>query len=102
MVKHRGLQFYGLIAGLALCVSGELWCHPPEHCYFGYHVSDPERYGVVDFYIDRTVKAIVEKPEAPPSNYALTGLYFVDGSTPERAKSVNPSAHGELKITSLH
>ena len=35
MVGHRGLQFYGLIAGLALCVSSELWCHPPEHCYFG-------------------------------------------------------------------
>lgn len=68
---------------------------------FGYHVSDPERYGVVDFDVDGTVKAIIEKPEVPPSNYAVTGLYFVDGSAPERAKSVKPSARGELEITAL-
>ena len=68
---------------------------------FGYHVSDPERYGVVDFDVDGTVKAIIEKPEVPPSNYAVTGLYFVDGSAPERAKSVTPSARGELEITAL-
>jgi len=68
---------------------------------FGYHVSDPERYGVVDFDADGTVKTIIEKPEVPPSNYAVTGLYFVDGSAPERAKQVTPSARGELEITSL-
>ena len=68
---------------------------------FGYHVSDPERYGVVDFDVDGTVRAITEKPEVPPSNYAVTGLYFVDGSAPERAKSVKPSARGELEITAL-
>jgi len=68
---------------------------------FGYHVSDPERYGVVDFDVDGTVRAIIEKPEVPPSNYAVTGLYFVDGSAPERAKSVKPSARGELEITAL-
>ena len=68
---------------------------------FGYHVSDPERYGVVDFDADGTVKTIIEKPSVPPSNYAVTGLYFVDGSAPERAKQVKPSARGELEITSL-
>ena len=68
---------------------------------FGYHVSDPERYGVVDFDVDGTVRAIIEKPEVPSSNYAVTGLYFVDGTAPERAKSVKPSARGELEITAL-
>jgi glucose-1-phosphate thymidylyltransferase len=68
---------------------------------FGYHVSDPERYGVVDFDADGTVKTIIEKPAVPPSNYVVTGLYFVDGSAPERAKQVTPSARGELEITSL-
>ena len=68
---------------------------------FGYHVSDPERYGVVDFDYDGTVKSIIEKPTKPPSNYAVTGLYFVDETAPERAKRVTPSARGEMEITSL-
>ena len=68
---------------------------------FGYHVSDPERYGVVAFDSEGKVQRIIEKPDVPPSNYAVTGLYFVDGSAPERAKQVKPSARGELEITSL-
>ena len=68
---------------------------------FGYHVSDPERYGVVDFDLNGTVKGIIEKPEVPASNYAVTGLYFVDETAPERAKSVKASARGELEIVSL-
>lgn len=67
---------------------------------FGYRVSDPQRYGVVDFQGD-TVRAIIEKPEVPPSDFAVTGLYFLDGTAPDRAKTVEPSARGELEITSL-
>ncbi|MBL4757629.1 MAG: glucose-1-phosphate thymidylyltransferase RfbA [Rhizobiales bacterium] len=68
---------------------------------FGYHVADPERYGVVDFDDEGRVRQIIEKPEVPPSNYAVTGLYFLDGSAPERARAVIPSERGELEITSL-
>ena len=68
---------------------------------FGYHVADPERYGVVAFDSDGAVSEIIEKPEVPPSNYAVTGLYFLDGSAPERARAVVPSPRGELEITSL-
>ena len=68
---------------------------------FGYHVSDPERYGVVAFDDNGKVQSIIEKPNVPPSNYAVTGLYFVDGSAPQRAKQVKPSSRGELEITSL-
>lgn len=68
---------------------------------FGYRVADPERYGVVDFAPDGKVRAIVEKPAVPPSHYAVTGLYFLDGSAPVRARDVTPSARGELEITSL-
>lgn len=68
---------------------------------FGYRVADPERYGVVDFDADGKVRSIIEKPEVPPSNYAVTGLYFLDGSAPERARKVVPSPRGELEIVAL-
>jgi len=68
---------------------------------FGYRVADPERYGVVDFDDDGSVKSIIEKPAVPPSNFAVTGLYFLDGSAPDRAAEVKPSARGELEITTL-
>ncbi|WP_163849184.1 glucose-1-phosphate thymidylyltransferase RfbA [Pseudooceanicola aestuarii] len=68
---------------------------------FGYRVTDPERYGVVDFAADGTAQKIVEKPNNPPSRHAVTGLYFLDGSAPERAARVQPSARGELEITDL-
>ena len=68
---------------------------------FGYHVSDPERYGVVGFDDAGKVQSIIEKPEVPLSNYAVTGLYFMDGTAPKRAKQVTPSMRGELEITSL-
>ena len=68
---------------------------------FGYHVNDPERYGVVGFDKEGNVSSIVEKPTAPASSYAVTGLYFVDGTAPERAKKVQRSERGEFEITSL-
>ncbi|PRZ44699.1 glucose-1-phosphate thymidylyltransferase RfbA [Tritonibacter scottomollicae] len=68
---------------------------------FGYHVSDPERYGVVSFDGEGRAQQIIEKPDVPPSNYAVTGLYFLDGTAPARAKEVQPSARGELEITDL-
>ncbi len=67
---------------------------------FGYRVADPERYGVVDYEGDK-VRAIIEKPKVPPSNYAVTGLYFLDGNAPEMARQVKPSDRGELEIASL-
>lgn len=68
---------------------------------FGYHVADPQRYGVVDFDAAGQVRQIIEKPAKPPSNYAVTGLYFLDGTAPDRAAQVTPSARGELEITTL-
>lgn len=68
---------------------------------FGYRVTDPERYGVVAMDDTGKVVDLVEKPEVPPSNYAVTGLYFLDGSAPERAKTIKPSPRDELEITTL-
>ncbi|KAA2313663.1 glucose-1-phosphate thymidylyltransferase [Pseudooceanicola sediminis] len=68
---------------------------------FGYRVADPERYGVVDFAEDGTVRRIIEKPTNPPSSYAVTGLYFLDGTASERARMVQKSDRGELEIVSL-
>ncbi len=68
---------------------------------FGYRVSDPKRYGVVDFDENGQARQIIEKPKVPPSNYAVTGLYFLDNTASERAKTVTPSARGELEITTL-
>ncbi|MBU0862346.1 MAG: glucose-1-phosphate thymidylyltransferase RfbA, partial [Alphaproteobacteria bacterium] len=74
---------------------------PAGGTVFGYRVSDPERYGVVGMDADGTVTQIVEKPSNPPSNYAVTGLYFLDSTAPQRARSITPSERGELEITAL-
>ena len=68
---------------------------------FGYRVADPERYGVVGFDAEGRANVIIEKPSDPPSDYAVTGLYFLDGTAPSRARTVTPSARGELEITTL-
>jgi glucose-1-phosphate thymidylyltransferase len=68
---------------------------------FGYRVSDPERYGVVAFDAEGRASSIVEKPQEPLSDYAVTGLYFMDETASEKARQIRPSARGELEITSL-
>jgi len=68
---------------------------------FAYQVIDPHHYGVVEFDDDFSVKSIEEKPHKPKSNYAITGLYFVDGTAAEKARSITPSERGELEITCL-
>ena len=69
---------------------------------FGYYVQDPERYGVVQFDAGGKVVDLLEKPLKPPSNYAVTGVYFYDGRAPAVARSIKPSARGELEITDLN
>ena len=69
---------------------------------FGYYVKDPERYGVVEFDDEGNVLTVEEKPEKPKSNYAVVGLYFYPNSVIEIAKSIEPSARGELEITAVN
>lgn len=91
--------YYGYEFGKQLTASAKL---TEGALIFGYHVKDPERYGVADFDANGKVKSLEEKPEHPKSNYAVTGLYFYDNSVIEKAKSLKPSKRGELEITDLN
>lgn len=91
--------FYGHGFGETLIKTAEL-----NHgaCVFGYYVTDPERYGVVEFDKNRKVISIEEKPAKPKSNFAVTGLYFYDNTVVKKAKALKPSPRGELEITDLN
>jgi glucose-1-phosphate thymidylyltransferase len=71
-------------------------------CIFGYYVTDPQRYGVVEFDSNKKAVSLEEKPQNPKSNYAITGLYFYDNTVIAKAKSLKPSPRGELEITDLN
>lgn len=77
-------------------------CQEDGATVFAYHVSDPERYGVVEFDIEGTAIGLEEKPKQPKSNYAITGLYFYDNDVIAMAKSLRPSERGELEITDIN
>lgn len=90
--------FYGSDIDLKLQAASD----PDGGVIFGYPVSDPERYGVVEFDGNNNVKSIEEKPANPKSNYAIPGLYLFDNNVVEIAKNVQPSARGEIEITEIH
>ena len=69
---------------------------------FGYHVSDPERYGVVEFDENMHICSLEEKPQSPKSSYAVAGLYFYDQNVVDITRSISPSARGELEITDVN
>jgi glucose-1-phosphate thymidylyltransferase len=89
-----GHEFQGLLNGATGRVGGA--------SIFAYHVQDPNRYGVVEFDANGNVLSLEEKPKQPKSSYAVTGLYFYDNHVSELAKSLKPSARGELEITDLN
>lgn len=94
--------FYGNGFGSILRTAKENAEERKRATVFGYYVSDPERFGVVDFDEDGRVKSIEEKPKMPKSNYAVTGLYFYPSGVSEKALDVKPSKRGELEITTLN
>jgi len=91
---YYGHDFAGLLDSATSRTSGA--------SVFAYHVTDPERYGVVDFDADKRALSIEEKPKAPKSNYAVTGLYFYDEQVCDIAAAIKPSPRGELEITDVN
>lgn len=89
-----GYGFTGILKKTAMLKTGAT--------IFGYYVKDPHRYGVVEFDTDENVLSLQEKPAQPRSNYAITGLYFYDNTVVQKARTLKPSARGELEITDLN
>ncbi|HRD52660.1 MAG TPA: glucose-1-phosphate thymidylyltransferase RfbA [Flavobacteriales bacterium] len=106
--EHVGSDSVALILGDNIFYGGGLGRMLSRHTtpdgglVFAYHVSDPERYGVVDFDTDGNVLSIEEKPAKPKSNYAVPGLYFYDNSVLDIARALQPSARGEYEITDVN
>ncbi len=94
--------FYGQSFGRTLTEAVRLVEEKQQASVFGYYVSDPERYGVVEFDAGGRVLSIEEKPQEPKSNYAVVGLYFYPNDVVEVARHIRPSARGELEITSVN
>lgn len=94
--------YYGHGLGDLLVNARELVDTQTGAAVFAYYVNDPQRYGVVEFDDQKSVKSIVEKPSSPKSNYAVTGLYFYDNKVCDLAKTIKPSARGELEISCLN
>jgi glucose-1-phosphate thymidylyltransferase len=90
--------FYGTGLGTLLKQNND----PDGGIIYAYHVTDPERYGVVEFEKDGSVLSLEEKPKAPKSNYAVPGIYFYDNDVVEIAKNIKPSERGELEITDVN
>ncbi len=94
--------FYGQSFSKILRAVAGRTTHEPGATIFGYYVKNPREYGVVEFDVNGKAVSIEEKPEKPKSNYAVPGLYFYDNSVVSIAKSIKPSARGELEITTVN